>query len=439
MLLLKRKRSCIIHMDPLLQSNYLPPVNNDSMAVALTINQQHALNFREVSLTDPQTKDIRTPTTKRVKRESTTPVADSSHKAVTRNAQTIDTFHMPSFLQMEKNMYTQMQFVMLTDKRVQHHKQQLLKCQAMCNIPLDGKLSNIRVRQHAAIIQAREQEALRVIEEGIEQDVYLSRQKQFWETWNQLPIEKRSNEDQMLNFYSQFFQPGQTIPDITTHKICPTCNCTLYNSKRESDWDCKSCGMYQTYITPRTTVRIAYSKTNTTTMTAKSREWKTFINMLVQFVDGETPVTTQLKQEIVDQHCFFQHNRPLTNPSIKPTVINRILKDLNKKDLCEWTPRILMELLNKGHPHLMQPHEYDKISARFKYVQKIHDMFHHKHGFELCDPKYAFKQICLILGWLHLLPLFPIQDNDNDQLKWTTLIDFVAVRDTVTVWKIPSV
>jgi hypothetical protein len=347
--------------------------------------------------------------------------------------------HLESLIQMEKNMYAQLEFVYFTEKRVAHHRKQIQKWQALQSIPLNGDSRNIAQRQHGVLMENREREILRVIEEGIERDLYETRIQQFFETWNQLPHEKRQNQDQFLNFYAQFYQPKETISEITTQKICSQCKSTLYNSKRESDWDCVNCGLFQTYLTTRTNVRIAYNSTSTKGPTSESKIWQKFIAILPQFVnDEESPVTRKLMNDLRAHLSNTQHTHPLLNWTIKASVINAALKSMDKKELSEWVPRLVLEFNSTEELLLMHKEEYEIIAVRLNLIRHIFNVYHLKHSLALCDPKYAFYQICLLYPWPHLLTLFPIEANAEEQIKWNNLIDFVSKHDTTMVWKLPS-
>lgn len=355
--------------------------------------------------------------------------------------------HRESFLQMEKNMYAYAQFILHPEERIKKHQQQIKKFQEMQRTPLNGNHNNIRIRQHGALLERYEQEKLRVITEGIERKVYEARMVQFHETWNQLPSERRQNEDQFLNFYCQFFQMTDTIAEITTRKICPKCKCKLSNSKRESDWDCEMCGLYETYLTPKTTVRIAYNNFTNNGITSESKTWTTFISSMPQFIEGETPFTSELKDELIEYICSTKHTAPFMNIQTKQKsaerAIAQALRQLDKSELCDWAARFLYELQEDSEKcQLMSPEEHETLSTRLKYIQLIFNNYHIKNKLELCDPRFAYRQICILYRWQHLFSLFPItrecSESDEEKSKWDTLIDFVSKHDVSSVWRLPE-
>lgn len=349
--------------------------------------------------------------------------------------------HRESFLQMEKNMYDLAVFVLRPEERIKQHELQIAQFELLEKTPLNGDHNNIRIRQHATLMKETEKEKLRVIVQGIERGLYEERMQQFWETWNQLPIENRQNEDQLLNFYCQFFQTSQTIPEVTTQKICPECKHKLFNSKRESDWDCTNalCALFQTYLTPKTTVRIAYNNHSATGVTSESKAWTNFITLIAQFVEGDNPFTQELKDMIIERICATKHNGPMTNFNLKSSAINQALKHLDKKELCDRTPRIMYEFQEDDQKcALMQEEEHEIISARLKFAKLIFDNYQLKHKLELCDPKYAFRQICALFGWTHLFALFPVEESEEEKSKWEALISFVSKHDRSHVWRVPT-
>jgi hypothetical protein len=346
---------------------------------------------------------------------------------------------------MEKNLLELMNFVYKPEERIQKHRQQIQKCIDIQKLPLNGDVRNVQRRQHVKMIEEREREALRVIEEGIERRVFEYRLQKFFEIWNHLPSERRRNEDQLLNYYCKFFQSDQSIPEIITQRVCPKCHSSQWNDKLHSDWDCSNpdCALFQKYITPRTSVRIAYSTANTSAASSESKTWTKFISQLAYFVDNDdTPSTKQLREDIVGHLSSVSHGKSITNYSITSAMINKTLKHMEKKDLCPWSPRILVDLHNSvesnSRKDLMKQNEFEEIESRMDYMQRVYVKHRKSDKLELCDAKYAFRQICILYGWRHLIPLFPINENATDKKRWDEFTDFLCQYDQSTVWKIPT-
>lgn len=342
--------------------------------------------------------------------------------------------HLESFQLMEQNLYRLKEFVYCPQKRIEMHQKQIERCQELKKTVIQGKASHIRIRQHAEIIEARERECIRVIQEGIEKEAFDERMKTFVDMWHQLPVDKRRNADQFLNFYCQFFQTDQTIPEVSTQKICSNCHCKLHNSKRESDWDCVECGLFVKYLNSRSNVRISYNTNNNHAVTSESKSWSKFCNNLDYFVDlEETPITDELKQQIL---AAIDHGKPLSETDVRPAMINKTLKSIGKKDLGPWTNRIYLEFTTPPHIFkLLSLEEFNEIKRRMKYIQYVYTLQRRKDNLELCDPKYAFRRICLLTKWSHLLYMFPCKENEDDYEKWKTLIKCVIQYDPVTNWK----
>jgi ribosomal protein L37AE/L43A len=314
------------------------------------------------------------------------------------------------------------------DARVQACQRNIERWKLIERQPLTS-IYDIASRQRASIGRKYDEECLRVLQFGVERRVFMDRVQQCIDTWRQLPVEAKHNQDQQLNVFCKFWQRTDTIPELKIHRVCRKCSHPQSDSRREAIWVCKSCGYYEPYYSKRSKIHAASTVESGRASNTDVSRWRRFLVALQYLVQSPRITTwcTLLQRQLKLQREPLRR----TPQRLSWTMILRAIRGQVAIPTQHLKMRLMIQLNYSEHPELvfLTIFEYNILLKRMLMIKYGCEMHHFS---ALCTPIRAFRELIHQLRWTHLYPLGEFLEMEHkksmphsksvDMERWATML-----------------
>ena len=275
---------------------------------------------------------------------------------------------------------------------------------------------------------------LKMIQSHVDENLFVTRCKQMYDYFNQLPVAER-NEKSILESYYSIFDVNSVTPIILPKDFCEKCHRPLRLIRKQAMWLCIGCANLTEHLTPLT-VATSWLKTgsNHTNDQPENKRIKSVLTKLSQFKTGGQHVPPEIILEVKQRLRDFDHTG---NAIALPTPVSDVLEKLGHTVYKPCAQKIA-NIINGVEVCELTDDQINEIISRLRVIQMVFSLL--QGGIERLHfyTNFFVNQICLLKGWNAAAEAFPPQRTkriSREQMNmWRMLMNYVKLIDTKHSW-----